>query len=435
MKRAEPGWLVLALAGLAALLGSFLPFYTFTRDVDVTVWSRGLFPTAALIPLLGFAIGLEALFVLIRGHEPRSPFLNFTWEQVRLAVGAFMILLALSYVVQDRAGGTLGLGYLILSLSALATFAGGVMTRRAELARAPGEKAPEREGRPVFRPAIATVNRVGSEFGKNVAGFGHNVRARLRERSKARAEMKAEAVAEAQAKAAAQAERTADVHPKDAATPVETPEAPAMQPPPPTETFDVPAAELPTAAEKAEVRPADPPPAAQEPAEEPTPEKRAEELPADEPTAEEVAKAVTETPVEDVKEPTAEKVVDEPTVDMLVEEAPVEEPATKAAEEPFVEEPATEPMAAVDEPAAKDAEEAETPTRVAPLSAVAPEPDPEATPPPDGETSQSDSDSEKTAEGKPVDAAKTSGTRKPSSRSPAESEEGETERADTGTES
>src|SRR5436190_1887974 len=325
MKRAEPGWLVLALAGLAALLGSFLPFYTFTRDVDVTVWSRGLFPTAALIPLLGFAIGLEALFVLIRGHEPRSPFLNFTWEQVRLAVGAFMILLALSYVVQDRAGGTLGLGYLILSLSALATFAGGVMTRRAELARAPGEKVPEREARPVFRPAIATVNRVGSEFGKNVAGFGHNVRARLRERSKARAEMKAEAA------------------------------------------------------------PADPPPAAQEPA---------EELPADEPTAEEVAKAVTETPVEDVKEPTAEKVVDEPTVDMLVEEAPVEEPATKAAEEPPVEEPATEPMAAVDEPAVKDAKEAEaeTPTRVAPLSAVAPEPDPEATPPPDGETSQSDSD-------------------------------------------
>ena len=115
MKRAEPGWFVLALAGLAAILGSFLPFYTFTGDVSATVWSRGLFPTATLIPLLGFAIGVEALFVLIRGREPRSPFLNFTWEQVRLAVGAFMILLALSYVVQDRAGGTLGIGYLVLS--------------------------------------------------------------------------------------------------------------------------------------------------------------------------------------------------------------------------------------------------------------------------------------------------------------------------------
>ncbi len=190
MKRAEPGWFVLALAGLAAILGSFLPFYTFTGDVSATVWNRGLFPTATLIPLLGFAIGVEALFVLIRGREPRSPFLNFTWEQVRLAVGAFMILLALSYVVQDRAGGTLGIGYLVLSISALATFAGGVMTRRAELARAPGEEAPEREARPLFRPAVATVNRVGSELGKNVAGFGHNVRARLRERSEAKAAAK-----------------------------------------------------------------------------------------------------------------------------------------------------------------------------------------------------------------------------------------------------
>jgi hypothetical protein len=146
MKRAGPGWLLLALAGLAAAFGAFLPFYTYADGIDVTVWSRGLFPTATLIPLLGVAVGVEATIVLIRGDQPRSPFLNFTWEQVRLAVGAFMILLALSYLVQDRAGGTLGIGYALLSVSALVTFAGGVLTRRAQLARAPGEEA-EREPR------------------------------------------------------------------------------------------------------------------------------------------------------------------------------------------------------------------------------------------------------------------------------------------------
>jgi len=420
MKRAEPGWLILSLAGLAALLGSFLPFYTFTRGVDVTVWSRGLFPTATLIPLLGFAIGVEALFVLIRGHEPRSPFLNFTWEQVRLAVGAFMILLALSYVVQDRAGGTLGIGYLVLSISALATFAGGVMTRRAELARAPGEEAPEREARPLFRPAVATVNRVGSEFGKNVAGFGHNVRARLRERSEAKAAAKsaaaaaaaAAAKAKAKADAKAEAEQKAHVEAEDAAPPVEAPEAPTMQPPPPTETFDVPAAELPTAAAKGDVPPAESPPAAEEPAEQPTAKMPAEELPADEPSAEEVARAITEPAVEDVKEPTAEKPVEEPTDDMLVEEAPVEEASIEVAEEPVVDEPATKPIPAVEEPAAKDANDAEKPERVAPLSAVAPETDPDDAPTPDG---------------------KASATSKP----PPAEEDGETEkeRADTGTES
>jgi hypothetical protein len=422
MKRAEPGWLILSFAGLAALLGSFLPFYTFTRGVDVTVWSRGLFPTATLIPLLGFAIGVEALFVLIRGHEPRSPFLNFTWEQMRLVVGAFMILLALSYVVQDRVGGALGIGYFVLSISAVATFAGGVMTRRAELARAPGEKAPVRDARSLFRPAVATVNRVGSEFGKNVAEFGRSVRARLRERNEARAELKAERKAEA--------ERTADVRARAAAAaaaePVEAPDAPATQPPPPTETFDVPAAELPTAAEKADVPPAEPPAVAEEPA---------EELPADEPSAEEVAKAITEPPVEDVEEPTAEKPVEEPTDDLLVEEAPVEEPSTKVAEEPVVDEPATKPISLADEPAAEETEEAEKPARVAPLSAVAPEADPADTAVPDGKTSESDSDIEKTVESKAAGA--TSGKTKPANPPPAETDEGETEkeRADTGTES
>lgn len=135
MKRAEPGWLVLALAGIAALIGSFLPFYAFGRGIDLTVWNRSLFPTATLIPMLVFGIGLEGLFVLLMGYEPRSPFLSFTWSQARLAGTAFAIALTLSYLVQGRAGGSLGSGYWILSLSTLASFAGAVMTRRAELAR------------------------------------------------------------------------------------------------------------------------------------------------------------------------------------------------------------------------------------------------------------------------------------------------------------
>jgi hypothetical protein len=135
MKRAEPGWLVLALAGIAVMIGSFLPFYAFGRGVELTVWSRSLFPTATLIPVLVFGIGLEALFVLLMGREPQSPFLSFTWSQARLAGSAFAIALSLSYLVQGRAGGDLGSGYVILSLSSLASFTGAVLTRRAELAR------------------------------------------------------------------------------------------------------------------------------------------------------------------------------------------------------------------------------------------------------------------------------------------------------------
>jgi hypothetical protein len=194
--------LLLALAGLAAVFGAFLPFYTYANGIDVTVWSRGLFPTAALIPLLGVAVGIEALFVLVRGHEPRSPFLNFTWEQVRLAAGSFMILLSLSYLLQDRAGGALGIGYALLGVSSLATFAGGVLTRRAQLARA-GEEAAEREPRPVLGPAIASVSRASSNIAKNVADRSHTMRVRLAERREARTAARKEAAEKAQVERAA----------------------------------------------------------------------------------------------------------------------------------------------------------------------------------------------------------------------------------------
>jgi hypothetical protein len=78
-----------------------------------------------------------------------------------------------------------------------------------------------------------------------------------------------------------------------------------------------------------------------------------------------------------------------------------------------------------EEPAAKETEEAEKPTRVAPLSAVAPESDPDDTPTPDGKTSQPERDTAKTVESKRPDSP------------PPEADDAETEkeRADTGTES
>ena len=250
MKRAGPGWLLLALAGLAAAFGAFLPFYTYPNGIDVTVWSRGLFPTAALIPLVGVAVGAEAVFVLVRGHEPRSPFLNFTWEQVRLAAGAFMILLTLSYLLQDRAGGTLGTGYALLAVSALATFAGGVLTRRAQLARA-AENAEEREPRPVIGLTIATVGRASSHLAKNVADRSHNLRVRLGERREARAAARKDAAEQAAAQRAemeaaaaerAAAETTVGEEPAQPAPPTATVETLPSGPHPPAATLD----ELPT---------------------------------------------------------------------------------------------------------------------------------------------------------------------------------------------
>jgi hypothetical protein len=384
MKGAEPGWFVLTLAGFAALLGSFLPFYTFAEGVDVTVWSRGLFPTAALIPLLGLVVGLQALFVLIAGHEPRSPFLNFTWEQVRLAAGAFMILLALSYLLQDRTGGSLGSGYVVLSLASLVTFAGGVMTRRAQLARG-GEAARKRQLQ--LKPAVATVNRAGAGLVRSIGAFG---------RSAAKG---TSAVGRSAARGTASLGRNVGAHlgfgePNDAKQHGATLDAKldgeldAQPPPPPPGTL----------VEKLPQEPLPPPPGTlveklpEEPVEA-TVEKPVEEI-ADEP----VAEATDEEPVAEttVEEPVAETTVEEPVAETTVEEpvaeTTAEEPVAEAtAEEPVAETTVEEPVAEAtaekpDEKADEPTEEMATePARVATLSAVPPEAEPDATAAPDGD--------------------------------------------------
>jgi hypothetical protein len=371
MKRTEPGWLVLTLAGFAALLGSFLPFYTYAEGVDVTVWSRGLFPTAALIPLLGFVIGLQALFVLVVGHEPRSPFLNFTWEQVRLAAGAFMILLALSYLLQDRAGGNLGSGYLVLSLASLVTFAGGVMTRRAYLARA-GEAAPARKRQLQPKPAFASVSRVSAGLARNVGAFG---------RSAARSTA---TFGRSAARGTAALGRNVGAH-LGLGEPNEAKQQEATLYAKLDGRLDV----QPTATPTEKI--AEPPP--ETGAEEPI------EATADAP-AEPVAKVADE-PVEEQIEATAEKPIEE------VPEEPVEATAEKPVEtvtDELVEATAEKPVEVVaDEPTEEIATES---ARVATLSAGPPEAEPDETAAPDGDapppTRESPAGGDKVAASKPT---------------------------------
>jgi hypothetical protein len=378
MKRAEPGWFVLTLAGFAALLGSFLPFYTYAEGVDVTVWSRGLFPTAALIPLLGFVIGLQALFVLIVGHEPRSPFLNFTWEQVRLAVGTIMILLALSYLLQDRAGGSLGSGYLVLSLASLVIFAGGVMTRRAQLARAGEAAARKRQLR--VKPALAAVSRAGAGLARNVGALGRSAAngtanfgrsaargtAALGRNAKARVGFGQPNDAKQGATLDAELDGNLGVQPPPPPPGTLVDELPEEPPPPPPGTL-------------VDKLPEESPP--------PPPETLVDKLPEGPvgATPKEQAEATTEQPVEEIADET-----------VVATEAITEQPGDKA-DEP-TEEIAEQPGDKADEPTEEIAEQpgdkADEPTeeivkesaRVATLSAVPPEAGPDESTPPDGDT-------------------------------------------------
>lgn len=129
--------MLVILAGILAVVGATLPFYTFPSGQELEVFDRGLFPTATLVTLLCAALALEALVQLFAPRPLASPFLNFSWEQVRLASATVCVLLVVSYLVQERAGADLGSGYVLDAIAAVTLFAGGVLTRRDELRRSP----------------------------------------------------------------------------------------------------------------------------------------------------------------------------------------------------------------------------------------------------------------------------------------------------------
>jgi hypothetical protein len=281
-----------------------------------------------------------------------------------------MILLTLSYLLQDRAGGSLGLGFALLSVSSLATFGGGVLTRRAQLARAPGEEVPAPEHREVMGPALASVSRASGDLVKNMAERGRNMRVRLAERREGRTVAKREAAEQAAARRAemqaaaekAAAEKAADE--KAAATKAAADTVPAGA-----------AADEKTAPEPAAEEPAQPaPPAATVdslPTEPHPPAATLDELPAEEPEQRPPQAATVDSP--DATEPSEETA-----------ELPVAADSADADDEKTNEQP-----------------------RVAKLSAVPSDTEPDATPPPDGDSGN---------------------------RAKEKEEEKERERADTGTE-
>jgi hypothetical protein len=144
MRAGTLGRLMILASGAVALVGSLLPFYRFDSGARLTVWQRGLFPTATLIAIVCILASLEIVVSILTGRQLPSPALSFTWEQINLAIGCFATVVTLAYLLQYRAGGRLGTGYFMLLGASLGTLTGAILSERARLlGRAPTRDAAE----------------------------------------------------------------------------------------------------------------------------------------------------------------------------------------------------------------------------------------------------------------------------------------------------
>ncbi len=119
-------------AGIALIIGSFAPFYSF-GGASVNAWdsSLGLSPIS-LYPL--FAGVASAGVIALRRFANAQLAVrlgSFTWEQVHVLFGLLALLIALGYFFAGRpAGIDFGLGFWLIFGGSIALFAGALMLSR-----------------------------------------------------------------------------------------------------------------------------------------------------------------------------------------------------------------------------------------------------------------------------------------------------------------
>jgi hypothetical protein len=130
----------MAGAGVA-LLFSFFPFYKVEVgdfSDNTSAWGSGLFPLATLIPI--FAVIAGVLVALVRFANVRYPaagFMGFSWNSLILALTFFSAVVAVAFLLVDRAVATdLGFGYWFVLIGAVGSLVGAVIMMNETRTRA-----------------------------------------------------------------------------------------------------------------------------------------------------------------------------------------------------------------------------------------------------------------------------------------------------------
>jgi hypothetical protein len=117
-------------AGAVGLIASFLDFYTVPfGGGGVNVWSSGLFPAYTLMAVFAIVMAIQVALAKFTSLRPEPP-LGFTWEQVHLVLGFFAMVYALAFLITDRPGLDLGIGFWGIVVACVAAFVGAVLLRR-----------------------------------------------------------------------------------------------------------------------------------------------------------------------------------------------------------------------------------------------------------------------------------------------------------------
>jgi hypothetical protein len=121
-----PGEITIMVAGVVALIASFLDFYGL-GDSGVSVWSSGLFPVATLMVIFVIIMAVHVALTRFASVNLPDQVAGFSWLQIHLVLGFFATLYALAYLVVKTGGADRKIGFWLILASCIAALVGAIL--------------------------------------------------------------------------------------------------------------------------------------------------------------------------------------------------------------------------------------------------------------------------------------------------------------------
>jgi hypothetical protein len=141
----SPAAMVILVAGVVMLIGSFLDFYEIDFDLpDIEIegldipaeegfsaWSGDLFFPVTIIPVLcGVLMSLHVGLTAFAGTRFPDRIAGFGWNQIHLLLGFQAAIMMLAFLLQDIGIADRGIGFWLMLIAAIALVVGALMRTR-----------------------------------------------------------------------------------------------------------------------------------------------------------------------------------------------------------------------------------------------------------------------------------------------------------------
>lgn len=134
-------WTILA-GGVVVLIGSFPNFYEISAGGFTdgrNAWSGDLFFPVTIIPVLcGVLMALHVGLTTFADVKFPDRLVGFGWTQLHLALGFQAAIMMVAFLIQDKQGFDIALGFWLMLLGSIALIVGAVLRTREPAAPAAG---------------------------------------------------------------------------------------------------------------------------------------------------------------------------------------------------------------------------------------------------------------------------------------------------------